>query len=338
MYLERHSLDELKLGEIKTRLEGVDIRADEPTELFLFRVSEILRSLLPVEYKRVSPLDLHEMKPGVLLFSRPEVIDLVDNLLQKKMELDKVNQPLKKVFFKEQEIIDVIHLRSVSAPDDMVDLETEESMQETFTKTRSNRYFFNYPGCREGLIDSLFLINNPATETQEKYLRSLLENKDILLVGGGNSCDDLVSGDNLNIKNIVNIDPFLEDESTNKGEKHKYFKYSSQDPDLVQKLGSNFDEIWANYSISIYSRTPEDIKASIKNMVDLLKVGGTIRIFPLAVGYDYSLEKEERMISDSMFEALAKCIEELDSRDGLNVFYVPKTADSGGTLFIKRLK
>jgi hypothetical protein len=39
-----------------------------------------------------------------------------------------------------------------------------------------------------------------------------------------------------------------------------------------------------------------------------------------------------------MFEALAECIEELDSREDLNVFYVPKTADSGGTLFIKRLK
>lgn len=326
---------------IKTNLEEIEFLPDEPIELFFYRISNVLRQSLPSDLRRLTSISYNELSPGRLLFSRPEISDVLDDLIYRKREFDKTHPISKVVFFKDVDVIELIGSSFTHTDERKIDLSTDDSMKAAFDNLLNNRSFFNNLYARDGIIDNLFLIGNPTTEQQKEYLSSLLKDKNVLLVGGGRSCEDLAD-EEFGIKSLINIDPFLSPDGESRLSDlqiYRHFDYFSQDNNLVKKLDGKFDEIWAHYSVPMYSKTPEDMRASFDNMVSLLSVGGTIRIYPLLVGYDYSLEESGRRMSNSMFDALAEIVKGLDLREDVNIFYVPEELHaSGGTLIIKRLK
>ncbi len=136
---------------------------------------------------------------------------------------------------------------------------------------------------------TLFFVDKNTPEIQEK-LKHELENKNILVLGGGNSLVDLCSSQAIKPKKIIDIDPFRVAESVEKGVNGNYqsFAYGAEDVDLTEKLSSFgvFDEIWALYSVPHYLRTKEDIQNLFHNIGQLLAVGGTARIYPLTINTD----------------------------------------------------
>lgn len=136
---------------------------------------------------------------------------------------------------------------------------------------------------------ALFFTNENSFELQEK-LKFELEDKKILVLGGGNSLTDLCSSKTIKPKKIVDIDPFRIAESIEKGANKNYdsFAYGAEDVDLTKKLSKfgTFDEIWALYSVPHYLRTKKDIQSLFHNIEQLLAPRGTARIYPLTINTD----------------------------------------------------
>lgn len=136
---------------------------------------------------------------------------------------------------------------------------------------------------------ALFFADKNTLEVQEK-LKLELENKKILVLGGGNSLVDLCSSQTIKPKKIIDIDPFRAVESVEKGVNGNYqsFAYGAEDRDLVEKLSEfgTFDEIWALYSVPHYLRTKKDIQSLFYNIEQLLASHGTARIYPLTINTD----------------------------------------------------
>ena len=186
---------------------------------------------------------------------------------------------------------------------------------------------------------ALFFIDKNNPEVQEK-LRRELENKNILVLGGGNSLVDLCSSQTIKPKNIVDIDPFRVAESIEKGINGNYqsFAYGAEDADLTRKLSKfgAFDEIWALYSVPHYLRSKKDIQTLFYNIEELLAEGGTARIYPLTINtddlYEVSKISGEKVFKDAVRERVDAVIDSIIDLEqkGFNIEIV------NGTLLIKK--
>nr|MCU0680625.1 hypothetical protein [Planctomycetota bacterium] len=92
-----------------------------------------------------------------------------------------------------------------------------------FSKTNQERSFFPSRYRKDGVYysGSLFNVHSNSPEARE-YLKKKLDGKVIYLLGGGKSANDLLKDNQINPKQIVNIDPFISEENIERNEKGFY--------------------------------------------------------------------------------------------------------------------
>lgn len=165
-----------------------------------------------------------------------------------------------------------------------------------FLKSKGTMYEKNNDTVITHVVDNpftyakkLFFVDKDTIETQSIF-QKLLEDKKILVLGGGNSLVDLCSSGTIKPRQIVDIDPYRIAESLEKGKNDNYqsFAYRAEDGALPSKLSKFgfFDEVWALYSVPHYLRSEKDIATLFLNIDALLAPGGVARIFPLTLNVD----------------------------------------------------
>lgn len=135
------------------------------------------------------------------------------------------------------------------------------------------------------LIDSLFDLRGLDKDQQKIILSDYLCNKKLILLGGGNSVNDLIKESNFNLSSVINIDPFLKSESLYKNKKGNYqsLPIGAEQKELEKIEIPLADEIWATWSVPLYLEQAEDIKQLFKNIDHLLAPGGILRIYPISL-------------------------------------------------------
>lgn len=158
-----------------------------------------------------------------------------------------------------------------------------------FSETNQERSFFPSRYKKDGVYysGSLFNVHSNSAEARE-YLKKKLDGKVIYLLGGGKSADDLLQDAQINPKQIVNIDPFISEESVERNQKglYKSIPERADSQELISEINSNnielADEIWASYSVPYYNESVEEINNLFGNIKGLLREGGNCRITPVA--------------------------------------------------------
>ena len=157
-------------------------------------------------------------------------------------------------------------------------------------------------------------------------LREVIDGKRILLVGGGRSLGDVTSSRLFAPKALVNVDPFLPQESIERTSAKDYYKSMPLhiDPtkrDFITEMHSQgceiFDEIWVTFSIPHYCKTAEEIEVFFKNMYEMLAPGGYIRIYPMGF-FTENLTEEE--VSERAYElepGLLSALDRLAEKDDI---------------------
>lgn len=127
-------------------------------------------------------------------------------------------------------------------------------------------------------------------EEQKEYLQSIINDKNIILLGGGYSCQDLLDSSDFHPRSITNIDPFVDESKISQmtqGSKvnYKLVKQDASSPQLSDQLTEEgiekADEIWALYSVPYYLKEHEQVTGLFKNIASLLKKNGKSRICPI---------------------------------------------------------
>src|SRR3989344_3913615 len=172
-----------------------------------------------------------------------------------------------------------------------------------FFENRTTRYrgFFANKEGHIPYLQSLFGVGKDVlfhegklNQAVAEYAKSRIEGKKVLNIGGKNMLVDILKrdglGKNLSPDCIVNIDPFLKDESVRMNERgiYKSVVASAENPELVDKLKeanvpAMYDEVWASYSVPMYLESPESIKQFTENLKRILAPGGMARIFPIVL-------------------------------------------------------
>jgi hypothetical protein len=178
-----------------------------------------------------------------------------------------------------------------------------------FSKTNRGRDFFKaQKGGFEILMNELFGLPRIYNfKTFKPLLENRINDKIIYLLGGGDSMMDLLTSKKLTPKAVINIDPYLTQESIKKNSRQLYtsIPISAESTTLTSELEKQSipkaDEIWATYSVPVYLETKETIHSLFKNIDTLLAKNGTARIYPLALANFYN-ESEKVFKPDSFTE------------------------------------
>lgn len=186
-----------------------------------------------------------------------------------------------------------------------------------------------------------------------EYLKSRLDGKKILNIGGGNSLLDILAssisfGSGTIVPEIVvNVDPHLVKESIKVGQKKNYrsVNVSGADVDLLDKLQqdgcpTSYDEIWALFSLPSYLIEISEFGIFFDNLKRLLSPGGIARIYPLSISKhkEYPYDSPDNDLKRK--EAIEKEIFELAEEKGFAASLLPieRLTDNDWTLLIQRLK
>lgn len=314
-------------------IESVERKPNEPAELFIARIIEEAREASLLPFYPLNSADTFTQYPNIQAAFEKKIasLDTGGYVFDQK--------------FVQPGLLPISEMtvsRAMIVPEEELRLTDPAQAKETFRKTLHQRMFFNTPSRKGGgLIRNLFLVSTFHTPEMTEYMERRLNDKTIVLVGGGNSCEDLVEDHSFSPKKFINIDPFIEprikDEKTLNAYRHIH--KGIEDENILEDVGvQQVDEIWATFSVPIYSRTKEDIQKSFKHMVDMLSVGGTLRIYPLSVGPEEGTPANKALLSDSLYHTLDEVVESLNSRQDLNVFCIRTHDMSGYTLFVQKIK
>lgn len=193
--------------------------------------------------------------------------------------------------------------REASFSDDQID------SQKYYENTNQDRAFFPDNFKKDGIpyAISLFGVGLQNSSEAEEYLKLKLNDKNVCLLGGGQSCQDLVESQIVKPKSIVNIDPYIAHESIDRSVNNNYISANlkADAPNLTESLKEKnidkFDEVWASYSVPFYNKNPEEIKNLFSNIKDLLSENGNCRITPISVqeGCKEAFLEEIKKIKDS---------------------------------------
>ncbi len=164
-----------------------------------------------------------------------------------------------------------------------------EDRVDFFSETNQGRSFFPSHYKKDGIYysGSLFNVHSNSPEARE-YLKNKLDGKVIYLLGGGKSANDLLQDNQINPKQIVNIDPFISEEDIERNKKGFYrsIPERADSKKLMEEVNNKkielADEIWASYSVPFYNESAEEIDNLISNIKGLLKEGGNCRITPIS--------------------------------------------------------
>ena len=170
-----------------------------------------------------------------------------------------------------------------------------------FDDTGRGRPFYNKDGIGPAtkLIDkrahycvSMFGIPQIRIDEQKKYIQSIVNGKNICLLGGGYSCQDLLDSEDFRPNSITNIDPFIDENKIDEIKKRSKVKYNclkidASSDNLLEELKNNNidspDEIWASFSVPMYLDNIEQIESLFSNICNSLKEGGKCRIYPMQI-------------------------------------------------------
>jgi hypothetical protein len=206
----------------------------------------------------------------------------------------------------------------------------------SYDHTNITRPFFGQTARRVDDIpysQSLFLVSG-SREFVSEYVHTRIDDKNIALLGGGNSVDDLLSDETIHPKVVVNIDPYITSERSDKGKNYPYVSLPIRAEDsrgvlsvMQERHIDGFDEVWASYSVPYYLGTPDQIKSFFVTIKLILKEGGIARITPLKISDNGSNDGYNEFINQ---------IESLFDSSEYNLYFSGR--GTGGTLFIKRLE
>ncbi len=158
----------------------------------------------------------------------------------------------------------------------------------SFDNTQRNRKFFEIqPGKgsakRETYWNTLFFLYN--TKATREFAKKILDNKTIVLLGGGRSqLKQEFKEHDIIPRDIINVDPFVDniEEAAD-----PVILINAADKNFIEKMHlqgiDGADEIWAEFSVPAYLDDPEEIKQLMQNIDLLLVPGGTARIWPIKV-------------------------------------------------------
>lgn len=209
-------------------------------------------------------------------------------LLKENPEENTLNTKKNTLFLEEVEF--TVNARSYNDNIPGNKIENDFDSIKFFNKTNQERSFFPNEFKKDGFpySYSLFEVANINSDEARQYLGKKLNNKTICLLGGGKSMQDLVESDFIHPELIVNVDPFLDEESINRNihNNYKSIDVKADDPELSKKIekegvSAQFDEIWASYSVPFYNINPEEISNLFNNIHKMLAEGGSCRITPL---------------------------------------------------------
>jgi hypothetical protein len=217
-------------------------------------------------------------------------------------------------------------------------LSFKNSKIDLFKQTANRRRFV---GPTDSLYKPLFKIYDQENPEIKKYLKEHIDDKVIVLFGGGNSAKDLISGTDFNPKALINIDPYVVEDSwdeSNKKEKYTSIKLPSESKELSDMIQKNeipqADEVWATYSVPMYLESEEKIFDTFKNMDAVLKNGGMIRITPLYLhvfGESLVAENFKEDSPERRWWAFSKSVRDFVESGKYSA------SISGDTLFLKKL-
>lgn len=197
-----------------------------------------------------------------------------------------------------------------------------------FSSTVTNRGLFtgvrSQGRIREPLALRLFGVD---PDKNFKALRRFINNKKILLVGGGASMQDLTSSEELTPALLVNVDPFTPDVKRKSASYYRHLPLDATSEHFLNDLRAagygKFDEIWASYSIPPHCKDAEQITRLFGNLYDALESNGNIRDYPLAFfvqrleGLDYQ-EPQKRVETLAPLQAgLSAALTMLANKDNI---------------------
>ncbi len=146
-----------------------------------------------------------------------------------------------------------------------------------FSKEHENKA---YP-----IMRNLFDMRVLNEDHKQVLLKELIHEKNIILLGGGDSINDLIRESELKPASVVNIDPFLNSEDVDKNSRKNYRSIvtRAEDVDLGKKNIQKAHEIWATWSVPLYLENAKDIEQLFNNIDELLLPGGIFRVYPLYI-------------------------------------------------------
>jgi hypothetical protein len=191
----------------------------------------------------------------------------------------------------------------------------ELSDSDSFDATERGRKFFEIQkgggaSKRETYWNTLFFSYN--TEATRALAKQLLDDKKIVLLGGGRSrLSEELKINNIIPESIANVDPFVENIEVGADSVISLNAAAENFTEKMNELGiETADEIWAEYSVPAYLEDPKEIHQLMKNIDKLLANGGVARIWPIQVG---GSGDDKKMLERK--NALVESLEELNKRN-----------------------
>lgn len=221
---------------------------------------------------------------------------------------------------KNEKVFDRLKISIWSTKEKILNSGNENVVMDYFQKTNQRRDFFatNIGKDAHSYVSMMFALPEVFAGTKEgrEYIHSQIDDKTIFLFGGGDSIRDLLKSDEFKLKEVINFDPYLKEETKDKDPNgvYKWLKISASDIKIREMVGENeipkADEVWATYSVPFYLDRSEDIKELINNMTFVLNEGGNARISPIAVQNKEqngeSFETRKQTLLDSMKDLMNK--------------------------------
>lgn len=218
------------------------------------------------------------------------------------------------------------------------DLDKIQNREEYFDRTEINRDFSKEtPGKKTPLIKSLFNLDYLNEEHKKEILKKTLDNKKIILLGGGDSINDLILESDIKPAKVTNIDSFIKFEDKNKNQRKNYYSIvlEAENEEIKNSEIEKADEIWATWSVPMYLETSKDIENLFKNIDHLLEVNGILRIHPLHL-LDFKREGHEMFDRAEKFEvrknAWIKSVSDLLKTERYNMYIM-----NNSTMFLQKI-
>lgn len=260
--------------------EKYSIRPDESPEHYLCRlIGKNAKKFSPIK-SMLEPNPLHIITRFFANKTKEERNLILENIIKNSDVSEKFN---------EEENLKTIKEASLGGFDSPI----KERNADEFEKTNQERNFFGIRGKSndsKSYSTSLFALpftpeNHPLIKD---YYKKILDNKNIILLGGGDSAVDLLKDPETKPKQVINIDPFLKKETFDKNPQGNYYNLDKKadDPtlsDYFKEQGIKADEIWASYSVPLYLKNHEEVANLFNNIKNILAENGKCRITPMSI-------------------------------------------------------
>ncbi|QQR76879.1 hypothetical protein IPJ63_01280 [Candidatus Nomurabacteria bacterium] len=307
----------------------IDSLPYENPEMYIHRVSEYISSAVLISKINLGGKDEEELEDNWDIIEPLiwEEVKRIESRTPEKMPLMLLNQELRHL---NESIV------QMSNPID--DLDKIKDREEYFDRTEINRDFSKeVSGKKRPLIESLFDLGSLNEEHKKEILKKTLDNKKIILLGGGDSINDLITESDIKPASVVNIDSFIKFEDKEKNQRKNYSSIvlGAESEEIKNLKIEKADEIWATWSVPMYLETAKDIENLFENIDYLLVLNGVLRIHPLYL-LDFKKDGHEMFDRAEKFEnrksAWIKAVSNLLKTDRYNMYIM-----NNSTMFLQKI-